>query len=71
MCMCLSGMILNVEVYATKHSGVDNRVDHLVSRLLDLYKGKGHEVYMDRRYSRPLLFKQLVEAGFPPVGTVV
>lgn len=68
VCESLTGMVCNMEVYTAYGN---NKVDEVVCRLLQPFEGKNHRVFMDRHYSSPSLFKQLLEKGFYPVGTVM
>jgi hypothetical protein len=45
------------------------KVDDLVKGLLANFVNKNHRVSMDRRFSSPLLFKDLLQLGFYPNGT--
>ena len=46
----------------------DNTVESLLTCLLSPFANKGHRVFMDRRYSSPVIFKKLCDIGFYPVG---
>ena len=68
VCESISGYVCNMEIYTATG---DNSVNALVTRLLERFQGKNYRVFMDRRYSSPLLFKELLEKGLYPVGTVM
>ena len=68
VCESITGIVCNMEVYTAYGN---NKVDVIVCRLLQPFEKKSHRVFMDRHYSSPTLFKQLLEKEFYPVGTVM
>ena len=66
-----NGVVCHFEAYTGAAGNEDNTVVELVQRILTPFQNQNHKVFMDRRYSSPLLFQSLLEKGFYPVGTVV
>lgn len=71
VCDASNGIVLHFEAYTGADSNIDNTVKELVNRLLEPFEGNNYKIFMDRRYSSPDLFVQLLEKGFYPVGTVM
>jgi hypothetical protein len=71
VCDATNGVVVHMEVYTGAASQTPNDVHSLVTRLLTPFEGKNYRVYMDRRYSSPTLFEDLLSKGFYPVGTVM
>ncbi|XP_067940170.1 piggyBac transposable element-derived protein 4-like [Watersipora subatra] len=67
-CVCESttGSVCHLEVYTATG---DNTVESPLTRVLSPFANKSHRVFMDKRYSSPVIFK-LREMGFYYVGTV-
>ena len=66
-----TGVVLHFEAYTGTAGGLSNTVKDLVIRMLQPFEGRNYKVFMDRRYTSPELFDELVRRGFYPTGTVM
>jgi hypothetical protein len=73
LCEAKSGYVYNLEVYTRAHhtNSEHNTAVSVIDRLCDKIKGKGHSVYMDRRFSSPKIFHHLCACKTKAVGTVM
>ena len=73
LCEAKGSYIYNLEVYTGAHptNSEHNMAFSVVDRLCDKIKGKGHCVYMDRRFSSPKIFDHLWGCKTKAVGTVM
>jgi len=74
LCEAKSGYVYNLDEYTGAHptNSEHNMVFSVVDRLCDKIKGKGHCVYMGRRFSSPKIFDHLWGCKTTKaVGTVI
>ena len=61
LCEAESGYVLNWELYTGSDSGEGSALQKTVMRLIDGYEEEEHYIYMDRYYSHPSIFANLLE----------